>query len=350
MSLNIAYLEKGLRRLIGAHVVDIHDVVVDSWEICPAEETLAPPAVYPPGALDRITGLSPWRNWEKERLLLDGGPGHDDATRAYVVKDAVLAGAYVYAGGGTLRVGHGPQQLFDPDLPQRHRIAEAHMAATWTGADFFGNFMLDSFPLELIPPSGARRLGARSKPYAHAAGYRALLDLLEPERPDHALIGRLTFYGDYAQNSFKEARYRTLRARMRQSLGPSRPSQGVFLRRGSAGEPRQLVNEAALAEFLTARGFDIIDLDGTDVLDIARRTLDAPVVIGVEGSHLSHAIYSVADTGAFLVIQPPDRFALPYKEFTDRLGLTFGFVVATAAEGGFAVDLDDIRWTLDRLL
>jgi Glycosyltransferase 61 len=350
MSLNIAYLKKGLRRLVGGPITDFHALAVESWDICPEEEAPGRPALYPPGALDRILGLSPWRDWEGERSLIEGRAGRHGATRAYVLKDAVLAGAYVYSGRGTLRVGHGEQQMFDPDLPQRRRIAEAHMASTWTGADFFGNFIQDSFPLELIPPPGAIRLGARSKTYAHAAGYRTLLDLPEPDRPDHALIGRLTVYSDHAQNSFKEARYRTLRARLRQHLGPSQPSRGVFLRRGSDGERRQLVNEAALVDLLTARGFDIIDLARADAADIARRTLNAPVVIGVEGSHLSHAIYSVADKGAFLVIQPPDRFAMPYKEFTDRMGMTFGFVVALPAEGGFAVDLTDIPLMLDSLL
>ena len=121
------------------------------------------------------------------------------------------------------------------------------------------------------------------------------------------------------------------------------------MRRGSDGERRQLVNEAALADLLVAKGFDIIDLDRMDAAEIARRTLDAPIVIGVEGSHLSHAIYAMADSGAFLVIQPPDRFAMPYKEYADRMGMGFGFVVALPDAGGFAVDLDDIRMMLDRL-
>lgn len=349
MSLNAAYLTKGLRRLSGGVMTDFYDCAAESWELCPEEEATGRPAVYPPGALDRVLALSPWRDWEGEHSLIEGRAGRHGATRAYVVKDVVLAGAYLYCGRGSLRVGHGLQRIFDPDLPQRHRIAEAHMASSWTGADFFGNFVQDTFPLELIPPPGAMRLGARSKHYGHAAGYRTLLDLPAPDRPDHARIGSLTVYKDHAQNSFKEARYRTLRARLRQTLGASQPPAGVFLRRGSDGERRQLVNEAALVDFLAAQGFDIIDLDRMDAAEIARRTLDAPIVIGVEGSHLSHAIYAMADKGAFLVIQPPDRFAMPYKEYADRMGMAFGFVVALPDAGGFAVDLDDIRMMLDRL-
>lgn len=221
--------------------------------------------------------------------------------------------------------------------------------SSWTGADFFGNFLLDTFPLEMIPPEGARRIGSPSKRYGHATGYRSLLDLPAPELPGHAQVGRLTLYSDFAQNSYKEARYRTLRARLRKNVHNPQAPVGVFLRRGTDGERRQLVNEAALIELLSAHGFDILDLDRMDAAEIAHRALDARIVVGVEGSHLSHAIYSIADNGAFLVIQPPDRFALPYKEFTDRMGMNFGFVVALPAEGGFAVVLDDILMMLDRL-
>jgi hypothetical protein len=57
----------------------------------------------------------------------------------------------------------------------------------------------------------------------------------------------------------------------------------------------------------------------------------------------------MADDGAFLVIQPPDRFAMPYKEFTDRMGMRFGFVVAEPAEGGFAADAGEILSMVERL-
>ena len=349
MTLNTALVQRSLLRLIGGRLADFQSLAVESWEVCPEEEAPGRPAVFPPGAIERVSRLSPWRDWDGEHSLIAGAPGRHAATRAYVIAGSVLAGAYVYCGRGTLRIGHGPQRILDPDLPRRRRLAEAHLAASWTGADFFGNFLLDTFPLEMIPPPGAVRVGARTKPYGHAEGYRTLLDLPAPELPAHARVDRLTIYSDFAQNSFKEARYRTLRARMRQAVGSTRAPAGIFLRRGNDGERRELVNEAALIELLTTQGFDILDLNRLDAAEIARRSLDARIVIGVEGSHLSHAIYTMADNGAFLVIQPPDRFAMPYKEFADRMDMTFGFVVARPAEGGFAVDLDEIRMMLDRL-
>lgn len=349
MTLNAALLGRHLRRLMGGRAVGVEEIAVETHEICPAEEVPGRPAFHPDGAIERIRGLSPWRDWDVERALIDGAPVRHAPTLAHVVENAVLAGAHLYCGAAKLRVGQGVPRIFEPGLPPRTAIAEAHLAATWTGADFFGNFLLDSFPLEMIPPEGARRLGAPGKPYAHAGGYRALLDLAPPETPVHARVGRLTVYSDFAQNSFKAERYARLRARLRTALPLAAARPGVFLRRGTDGEPRRLVNEEALADLLAGVGFDILDPATLDAAEIAARALEARIVVAVEGSHLSHAIYPMAADGAFLVIQPPDRFALPYKEFADRMEMRFGFVVATPADGGFAVDLDEIRLMLDRL-
>ncbi len=125
---------------------------------------------------------------------------------------------------------------------------------------------------------------------------------------------------------------------------------GVYLRRGIAGEPRVLVNEPELEVALRAVGFDILDPEQLSAREIAERSLDAAVVVAVEGSHLSHAIFSAADQATFLVIQPPDRFALAYKEFTDRMDMRFALVVADPVEGGFAVALDEVHRLLEQLL
>jgi len=126
-------------------------------------------------------------------------------------------------------------------------MKKAHLAATRTGADSFGNVMQDSPPLEMIPPSGDPRLGAPVKPHAQAPGYRTLLDLPAPPT-GHVRVGRLTMYRDFSQNSFKVARYRILRTRMCANLSAAAPP-GIFLCRGRDGQSRRLVNEGAMAIF-----------------------------------------------------------------------------------------------------
>lgn len=347
MRLNTALVARNLARVFRRGPIDIHARAVERRELCPAETCPGRPALFPEGALDHISKLSPWCDWDSQRDLITGAPAHHAATEAFVLRGAVLAGAFLYHGAAKARVGHGTARMLDPDLPPRRVMEEAHLAATWTGADFFGSFMRDSLTLEMIPPPGSPRLGAPVKPYAHAPGYRVLLDLPAPET-GHVRVERLTIYRDFGQNSFKVARYRTLRARLRARL-PATAPPGIFLRRSTDGEPRRLVNEGAVADLLAARGFDILDHTRLEPAEIARRALDARLVVAIEGSHLAHAIHTLADDGAFLVIQPPDRFALPYKEFADCMGMRFGFVVARPAEDGFAADLDEIRLMLDRL-
>jgi capsular polysaccharide biosynthesis protein len=127
------------------------------------------------------------------------------------------------------------------------------------------------------------------------------------------------------------------------------PPPGVYLRRGIGGEPRRLINEAELEQALLALGFDILDPENLSAQDVAQRSLGARVVIAVEGSHLSHAIFSAAEQATFMVIQPPDRFALAYKEYTDRMDMRFALVVAEPASGGFSVVIDEVHRLLELL-
>lgn len=348
--LNSALISRNLSRLLRRGPGDLASQAIERRELCPIEDVERPPAIYPAGALDKVSSLSPWRDWDTERGLIEGTPLRHAATEALVIPQVTLAGAYLYRGQAKERIGIGPARMLDPDLPTSVLIPEAHLVSTWTGADFFGNFMQDSLALELIPEQGVHRVGAPTKPYLHEAGYRALLNLPTPPKPRHARIGRLVLYRDFSQNSFKRARYDELRARLRVAAGGGTAAPGIFLRRGSAhGSPRRLVNEEDLAETLAALGFDIIDPEQMDAASIARRALDAPVVVAVEGSHLGHAIYTLAADGALLVIQPPDRFAMPYKEVTDCLGMRFAFVVGSPADGGFTADPNEIRQMLERL-
>lgn len=349
MRLNHAHLLRQARRALRLGTTDLEAQAVARRVLCPAQDYRSRPALYPEGALDRIQALSPWRNRDTEWALIEGRGGNHAATEALEIPDVVLAGAWLYRGAARARVGHGAARLWQ-DLPPRRDWPEAHLVASWTGADFFGNFMQDSLTLEMLPPEGAPRIGAVTKPYAHAPGYRALLGLAPPDLPGHARIRRLVLYRDFAQNALKVDRYRALRARLRATLGPGQPPAGIFLRRGQSGEARPLQNEPALMALLSGLGFDIIDPETLEPAEIARRALNAPVVVAVEGSHLAHALFTLADAGAFLVIQPPQRFAMPYKEFADCMDMRFGFVLGRPLAQGFQVDLDEIALMLDRLL
>lgn len=352
MRLNLPMVQRMARRLLVRRPPAFHSLAQREWTLCPPECTKVPPALFPPGAIERVRALSPWRNWATERLLLGGGLIEHAASVKHMVCDVELAGPFLYRGASKFKPGYGQEKFFQ-NFGAIERLDEAHLMTSQSGSHFFGTLMLDDMPLNLIPTPGSPCIAMVSRPYIHEAGYRELLGLPRPGEVVRARIRRLMCYTDFAQNSFKQARYERLRSRLRATLGLGAqhvPAPGVYLRRGTSGEPRRLVNEAQLEQALQALGFDILEPEQLSARDIARRTLDARVVVAVEGSHLSHAIFSVADRASFLVIQPPDRFALAYKEYTDRMDMRFALVVAEPAPGGFRVVVDEVHRLLERLL
>lgn len=352
MTLNWPMLGRLSRRLLGQRSGHMREIAQTTRTLAPEETTPVPPAIYPDGALDKVTGLSPWRNWPTETALIEGGRTTHAATLAHVVEDVTIFGPLVYKGVTQYDPSYGDERLWQSFQTPRQHIDAATLVSCYAGSRFFGPFLKDSLPQELLPDAGAHPIAMRTKSYGHEAKYRALFDLLAPPLVEHAYIRKLTFYDDFGQNSGKAARYATLHQRLSKQLqSPGmQPPVGVYLKRGQTGEARILSNETALEDTLRAQGFDVVEPAKLTAEEIARRTLDAPIVISVEGSHISHVAYSMARNGTLLVLQPPDRFAMAFKEFTDRVGIRFAFFVGDPAKGGFQIDLASFARFLDRIM
>lgn len=351
MSVNWPMLQWGGHRIIRGRSPDIRNVAEHEWVLCPEETAQTNPAIHPDGALDRIKGLSPWRVWDVEQALIRGAPIEHAATRAHLIENAALAGAFLYRGGAKSRHGFGKEKLFDATLGPCRHFDSMHILSNFAGSNYFGNFLLDDMPLGMIPEKDEPTGVMVTQNYQHEAGYRDLLDLPRPPLLRHARIAKLTVYTDFAQNSFKLARYRALRDHVRRHFDNDQAARRplIYLKRGDTGTRRLIENEPELEAMLESAGFDIVEPSVLSAQEIVRRTLGAGLVISVEGSHLSHVIYSMADDGAFLILQPPDRFAMAYKEYADRMDMPFGFVVGIPVPGGFRVDLPELQGMIERL-
>lgn len=351
MPLNTPKTRRIARRALARKWVVFESLATDIQELCGAEKAESPPACFEPGAMNRVTGLSPWRNWDTERALLNGGRGEHGATVAYLLENVELAGGHLYCGAAKLQIGPEPERWILPTRTDTHEADDARLVTSWAGANFFGPFLKCDLPLELVHEGHSDNFTIPTRPYEHAAGYRQLFGLPELPRLERARFRRLTYYTDYAQNSYKVARYRSLRDRVRRSLsstmGPTH--EIVYLKRGPDGEKRRLTNEAQVIDWCERNRIHVLDPTAMDAAQIALELLESRLVIGVEGSHLSHAIFSLHDAGTLLVLQPPDRFALAFKEFTDCFGMTFGFVVGEKNADGFSVSLEDLSRLLNRL-
>lgn len=348
--LNWTRIRQASRRLLLAgRLVQIESGAAYAWTIFPETSFEIPPAFHVPGAVERITGLTPWQRKDSEWTHIRGGTTSLGATRGWLIENVTVAGPSIYRGAARSHIGAAPDGwvLREPETPFVE-LDFAALVTTWTGSRFFGPYLMDDLALELLGPPEAN-VSLTTLPYGHEDDYRRLLGLAPAHRVERGRIRRMVLYRDPAHNPDKARRYRLLRSRLRERLSGSLPSSGplVYLKRGSTGESRMLMNEATVEERLSRLGFDIVEPARLTAEEIARRTMDARVVVSVEGSHLSHCIYSLGERASLIILQKPDRFGLHYKEFTDSLGMRCGFAVGTAAAPGFTIDPDEVERLVD---
>jgi hypothetical protein len=343
MRLNVPLLEWSVRRLLAGRGADLLSLASESRTLCPAERRTIPPAHRLPGAEDRIVALSPWRNEQVERLMIEGGVMEHMASVAHVVEGVALRGPWGYRGVAKTLFGHGRREYLLRGAGPPERLDAAHMMSNWAASGYFFNHMADIYPLELLPGPDAHRIASPAKAFEDDAVYRRLFGLPRPPVVSCAHVARLTVYADVAQNSLKVARYRALRARLRAALGtPKAPPAGIYLKRGTTGERRVVANEAEIEALMARLAFDVVEPAALPAEEVARRLLDAPIIVGVEGSHLAHALYTLAEGGTLLVFQPPDRFSMDFKGLTDCLDMAFAFLVGTPAPDGFSIDAGEL--------
>lgn len=349
MALNLPRVRRLVRRVLQGRAVPLEALCERQWTVCPASETMLRPALYPPGALERIAQLSPYRNQAGEDRMVHGGRYPLRATLARTLRHVDVVEGHLYCKGSEWAVGVGEAPLWLPPRASEPPIAQANMVSTSSGTLFFGCLLLDDFPLELLAEDPRQNVSLPSKPSGHEAGYRELLGLVPKVTLHRAHIAHMTWFSDPPFNDSKAARYRTLRRELRQRITEPGGTGRVYLRRGLAGQRRVMANEAELEAVLTAHGFTVIDPMACTAAEIARLSLEARLVVSIEGSQISHAQFSMADRAALLVIQPPDRFCMQYKEFTDALDMRFGFVVGRPGAEGFTVDIGELLRLVDQL-
>src|SRR5262249_25449459 len=96
-------------------------------------------------------------------------------------------------------------------------------------------------------------------------------------------------------------------------------------------------------------GVRIVEAETLAVPDLIKEVFGARLVISVEGSQLSHTLYTMHDRGGLLVIQPPDRFFNSHMDWARTLGMGYGIVVGERHDLGFNLPLDDLLRTIDML-
>ncbi|WP_207102735.1 glycosyltransferase 61 family protein [Paracoccus shandongensis] len=232
------------------------------------------------------------------------------------------------------------------------KIERAAFVGTPVSDLYFGHYLVDDSATALLAGDFApayRPFSHRHADWSHPAAYHRMMGI-DLQVTGNVRIGEAWVFQDIGMTRDRRLRFQTLRERLRAQ--PSKHcGHGVFLVRGRSGsQPRVLRNETEVAEGLAARGFEIVDPARETAADIVRKLSGARVAIGVEGSSLGHAFMTLADNGALLTIQPPYLFNNLWKDFTDLMGMRYGFVVAEGDREGFDASLDEILRTIDLLV
>jgi capsular polysaccharide biosynthesis protein len=324
----------------------LHEACSRSWVICEAHDEVAPPALFDEADIARITDVNDW-TLEAALAVVRGGLVHHDATIAFELRDALLTGGHLFAPRYFTRLAPTPVPHFAP--PTVEQLPEALLVSTAYGIKYFGHWLSDDLPLYLAAadlglPAVSAHLGLSD----NQRQYLELLDL-QAHSPLALKVGRLVVLQDHAQNAYKSKRYGLLRARMRARL-TTQADKPVMLLRGQRGARRVLANEKSVIDLARGHGLDIVDPTSMDALALVGACSSAPLVLGVEGSHLANAVTWMRPGGTLLTLQPAHRFDTHYKGQCDVLGLRFGFIVCdSAADGSFVADLTQLARMLERV-
>jgi Glycosyltransferase 61 len=321
----------------------------DAITLCPQEEQEISLSVYLPEHLHRVTGVA------IHSVL---ATVMESLRQTHVVHAPCLMfpiGKTRLFGGGlwTHKNQFFRRKIKEADEFKAVNLPNALVTDSDIGLDFFGHWMRDVAPSNLVATSEIPSLSLRRPDFAHAAQYEQFFQL-KTIYGNKGQVDNLFLLSDFSQNSFKHKRYLTLRDNLKGSINPPAISySGVFIARGQTGTTRALANEDEVIAHLEKKGFDVIYPEKMVPEEIIKRLWGAKIVITVEGSAHNHAIYSMALNGALLTLEPPNRFGTVIKGACDCLGIGWGFYVCAPANDGqgFYVDsFADLDRVADKLL
>ncbi len=274
--------------------------------------------------------------------------------KVHKINYAVLNNGSVYCKDRKIELRHISEQKID--LKPRNKVVEIDKAAlvdSSAGSTWFGHWLLDIMPAQLLTSKLAEGLGYCREEYQHEFRYREIFRLEKKWKERSAVIRNLYIVDDFAQNPSKTLRYHELKKRMRQNFSSKNKNEKrVFLKRGKTGVTRELSNENEIASVLEKQGYICVDVSSP--LDVLLEALfDADVVISTEGSHLAHSLYAMKKNGTMIILTPPYLVHTTVADVGVFLGILSGLFVceiANAAIGSFYADIDEMLNFIDDTL
>ncbi len=318
-----ARMEYFLRRVLRRPSLDFREVALEREVLSPEEVQPHAKPRMPREHLNRIR-----RGW-------DGGPADaviasllaetrtHAATVVYTLADVAVIGARLLSGRAYMDLCRGRAPL----LGEVEEFESVTLASTWTGAKWFGHFIHDELPLQLLAAELGNPVAHARPAYRDEPAYRNIFNVRAPRTVPGFYARRCRVIVDYAQNASKRARYGQLRNGVKQCGGPR---QRVYLQRGG-GSRRVLREEAQLMDELASRGFRILNNTRDSVFDIADACSRAQQIVTLDGSHAAPALLLAPPGAELLVISPANRVSDILLDIGEAAGLRTAFFVAESS-------------------
>jgi hypothetical protein len=322
----------------------IEDVADRIDEICSAETIAGRSSLCLPGQLDRIKAAAFGLDVKTEIAQFNGAPKVTLPTRRIELRNVTIDGYTLYSRGRSLCMRTDGQA--SPPQTDMIELREAGLRSSFLGCWFFGHWLRDDCATHELAREFGPIFGIQTPFWPDTADYLNLFQQ-QPLSARQAFVSRLVMFDDIHQGREKAERFRTLRDRVRQSVAPENSDHIVYLRRGGTASARSISNEAEVVETLERHGVVIVSAEQLSIPDMLAKLLGARMIISIEGSQISHALYTLKDGGSVLAIQPPDRFFNSHMDWLRALDMHYGIIVGEGLGGQFRVDVNDLMRSID---
>ena len=326
--------------------VNLLNSAISVDELHPAEIVTGPPCIVLPGQYERIRACAFGIAIEKEVAELEGAPRTIGATLRYVLESVLISENVLYSRGRHKYFNY--KLRLNREQSQPKEFDEIVLRSSFVGCYYFGHWLRDDCATHLLAEQYGTPMSMPTPAWPDCAEYLTLFGQQYDELGE-GYVRRLILFDDITQNANKANRFRVLRSRVVKRFGINATGHIVYLTRG-AGEPgRTPINEKEIAEALSRRGVIVLQAETLGVGRQIKELIGARIVISVEGSQLSHALYTMSDQGGILVIQPPQRFFTSHMDWARALNIRYSVVVGKESEGGYYLPIDDLLRTIDLL-
>lgn len=347
--INVPRLIHAVRSKTSRDCVDLHEAAEKTYILDKGGKRPSGRAIFSHEQLSRVISTQPDTSISVESGRIMGGVHEDAPSVAYLVKNVSIVDGVVYGRAFTHDFSGLPRSLLIRG--QKQYVEAAALSSSLYGSRFFGHWMTDDLPMEIAASQFADPIHGIGGNFRQEPDYRNAFGL-KKNVVRLAQVGSLYILSDASQTSSKRSRYEQLRARLFGHIKTA--ARLVYIRRGRGGaqEWREPINLEEVEEGLRESGFEFVDPDVMTGEEIIQATLGAKVVVGVEGSHLSPAVYTLANDGCLFVLQSPYYFNNVFKDYTDRLDQRYAFMIGQSIgeDRKYSISLSEMFDILERIV